>query len=74
LRSPTLQSAGARHKGRFAARRIYRKLARREGSGSLRRITAFVRHENVVRLLDPEPSGFTGSPWRAAKPGSSGMK
>jgi hypothetical protein len=33
-------------------RRIYRKLAKRRGSGSLRRITVFVRHENVVRLLE----------------------
>jgi hypothetical protein len=36
----------------FKVRRIYRKLASRKGSGSLRRITVFVRHENVVRLLD----------------------
>ena len=36
----------------FRIRRIYRKLARRKGSGSLRRITVFVRYENVVRLLD----------------------
>jgi hypothetical protein len=35
----------------FRIRRIYRKRARRKGSGSLRRITVFVRHENVVRLL-----------------------
>jgi hypothetical protein len=35
----------------FRIRRIYRKLARRKGIGSLRRITVFVRHENVVRLL-----------------------
>ncbi len=35
----------------FKIRRIYRKLARRKGSGSLHRITVFVRHENVVRLL-----------------------
>jgi hypothetical protein len=35
----------------FKIRRIYRKLARREGSGSLCCITVFVRHENVVRLL-----------------------
>jgi hypothetical protein len=35
----------------FIIRRIYRKLARRKGSGSLRRITVFVRHENVLRLL-----------------------
>ena len=35
----------------FKMRRIYRKLARKKGSGSLRRITVFVRHENVVRLL-----------------------
>ena len=39
----------------FRIRRIYRKLARRKGSGTLRRITAFVRHENVIRLL-----GFLG--------------
>jgi hypothetical protein len=36
----------------FRIRRIYRKLAKRKGSGSLRRITVFVRHENVVRLLE----------------------
>jgi hypothetical protein len=36
----------------FKIRRIYRKLARRKGSGSLHSITVFVRHENVVRLLD----------------------
>jgi hypothetical protein len=35
----------------FRIRRIYRKLARKNGSGSLRRITVFVRHENVARLL-----------------------
>ena len=39
----------------FKIRRIYRKLAKRKGSGSLRRITVFVRYENVVRLL-----GFLG--------------
>jgi hypothetical protein len=36
----------------FKIRRIYRKLAKRNGSGSLRRITVFIRHENVVRLLE----------------------
>lgn len=36
----------------FRIRRVYKKLARRKGSGSLRRITVFVRHENVVRLLE----------------------
>ena len=36
----------------FRIRRIYRKLARRKGSGFLSRITVFVRHENVVRLLE----------------------
>jgi hypothetical protein len=35
----------------FRIRRIYRKLAGRKGSGSLRSITVFVRHENVIRLL-----------------------
>jgi hypothetical protein len=38
-------------KDAFRIRRIYRKLARRKGSGSLHSITVFVRHENVVRLL-----------------------
>jgi hypothetical protein len=36
----------------FRIRRIYRKLAKRKGSGFLRRITVFIRHENVVRLLE----------------------
>jgi hypothetical protein len=36
----------------FRIRRIYRKIARRKGSSSLRRITVFVRYENVVRLLE----------------------
>ena len=36
----------------FRIRRIYSKLAKRKGYGSLRRITVFVRHENVVRLLE----------------------
>jgi len=36
----------------FRIRRLYRKLAKRKGSGSLLRVTVFVRHENVVRLLE----------------------
>jgi hypothetical protein len=39
-------------KDAYKIRRIYRKLARREGSGSLHRITVFVRYENVIRLLE----------------------
>jgi hypothetical protein len=39
-------------KDAFRIRRIYRKLARRKGSGSLRSITVFIRHENVIRLLE----------------------
>jgi hypothetical protein len=35
----------------YKIRRIYRKRAKRKGSGSLCRITVFVRHENVVKLL-----------------------
>jgi hypothetical protein len=35
----------------FSIRRIYRKLAGKKVSGSLLRITVFVRYENVVRLL-----------------------
>jgi len=38
-------------KDAFRIRRIYRKLARRKGSGSLHSITVFVRYENVLRLL-----------------------
>jgi hypothetical protein len=36
----------------YKIRRIYRKLAKRKGSGPLHSITVFVRHENVVRLLE----------------------
>jgi len=36
----------------FRIRRIYRKLARKKGSGSPRCITVFVKHENVIRLLE----------------------
>ena len=39
-------------KDAFRIRRTYRKLAKRKGSGSLRRITVFLRHQNVVRLLE----------------------
>ena len=39
-------------KDAFKIRRIYRKLARRKGGSFLRRITVFVRYENVVRLLE----------------------
>jgi hypothetical protein len=39
-------------KDAFRIRRIYRKLARRKGSGSLHSITVFVMYENVVRLLE----------------------
>jgi hypothetical protein len=39
-------------KDAYKIRRIYRKLARRKVIGSVRRITVFVRHENVVRLLE----------------------
>jgi hypothetical protein len=36
----------------YKIRRVYRKLAGRKDSGSLRRITVCARHENVVRLLE----------------------
>jgi hypothetical protein len=36
----------------YRIRRIYRKLAKMRGRGHLHRLTAFVRHENVVRLLE----------------------
>jgi len=35
----------------FRIRRIYRRFAEKKGSGSLRRMTVFVRHENVLRLF-----------------------
>ena len=35
----------------YRIRRVFRKLAKRRGAGSLRRLTVFIRHENVVRLL-----------------------
>jgi hypothetical protein len=36
----------------YKIRRIYRRLARMWGKGHLHRLTVFVRHENVVRLLE----------------------
>jgi hypothetical protein len=45
------QTAQVSLRDAFRIRRIYRKLARKKGSGSLRRITVFVRYENVLRLL-----------------------
>ncbi len=35
----------------YKIRRIYRRLAKMRGRGNLHRLTVFVRHENVVRLL-----------------------
>ena len=39
-------------KDAYKIRRIYRRLARMRGTGSLRRLTVFIRHENVLRLLE----------------------
>jgi hypothetical protein len=39
-------------KDAYRIRRIYRRLARLKGRGHLYRLTVFVRHENVVRLLE----------------------
>lgn len=39
-------------KDAYRIRRIYRRLARMRGRGRLCRLTVFVRHENVVRLLE----------------------
>jgi hypothetical protein len=36
----------------YGIRRIYRRLAKMKGRGHLRRLTVFVKHENVVRLLE----------------------
>ena len=38
-------------KDAYKIRRVFRKLAKRRGAGSLRRLTVFIRHENVLRLL-----------------------
>jgi hypothetical protein len=34
------------------SRRIYRRLAKIRGRRHLRRLTVFIRHENVLRLLE----------------------
>ena len=39
-------------KDAYRIRRIYRKLAKMRGRGNLRRLTVFVRHENVGRMLE----------------------
>jgi hypothetical protein len=36
----------------YRIRRIYRRLAKMRGRGRLRRLTVFVPHENVLRLLE----------------------
>ena len=36
----------------YKIRRIYRRLAKIRGRGHLRRLTVFIRHENVLRLLE----------------------
>jgi hypothetical protein len=35
----------------YKIRRVYRRLAKMRGRGRLHRLTVFIRHENVVRLL-----------------------
>jgi hypothetical protein len=39
-------------KDAYRIRRIYRRLARMRGRGHLHRLTVFIRHDNVVRLLE----------------------
>jgi hypothetical protein len=36
----------------FTIRRIFRRLAQKKGTGTLRTLTVFVQHENVIRLLE----------------------
>jgi hypothetical protein len=38
-------------KDAYKIRRAYRRLVKMRGRGHLHRLTVFVRHENVVRLL-----------------------
>jgi hypothetical protein len=46
------ETTKVRLKDAYRIRRIYRRLAKIRGNGHLCRLTVFVRHENVVRLLD----------------------
>ena len=39
-------------KDAYRIRRVYRRLAKMRGRGHLHRLTVFIRHENVVRLLE----------------------
>jgi hypothetical protein len=39
-------------KDAYRIRRVYRRLAKMRSRGSLSRLTVFIRHENVVRLLE----------------------
>ena len=39
-------------KGAYRIRRIFRRLASMRGTGSLRRLAVFIRHENVLRVLE----------------------
>ena len=39
-------------KDAYRIRRVYRRLAKIRGRGHLLRLTVFIRHENVVRLLE----------------------
>ena len=39
-------------KDAYKIRRIYRRLAKMRGRGHLHRLTVFVRHQNVLRLLE----------------------
>jgi hypothetical protein len=39
-------------KDAYRIRRIYRRLAKMRGRGRLHRLTVFIRHENVIRLLE----------------------
>jgi hypothetical protein len=39
-------------KDAYKIRRIYRRLTKMRGRGQLHRLTVFIRHENVVRLLE----------------------
>ena len=39
-------------KDAYRIRRVYRKLAGMRGRGHLRRLTVFIRHETVLRLLE----------------------
>ena len=49
---PTVEDGKVSLKEAYSIRRIYRRLAKMRERGSLRRLTVYVRYDNVIELLD----------------------